>query len=73
MKPELAQRAADPNRVAHYYWPSEFPMGLCGHLSPFTTLAEAMRVLPGPICEMCARHAAAKPERPNPIHHQHGG
>lgn len=46
-------------RVRHYFWPSEFPLALCGAMSRCAVLAEARRVGVGnPICVECVEAAA---------------
>ncbi|HLB37489.1 MAG TPA: hypothetical protein VJL31_13035 [Gemmatimonadales bacterium] len=55
---EKAMLRGEPDgELGHYYWPSEFPIALCGHLSAHAGLAAAQARVLGPICEDCARHA----------------
>ena len=43
----------------HYYWPSEFPVALCGHLSRFSTWTDARQAGAGrPLCAECIETAS---------------
>jgi hypothetical protein len=63
-KPERG-KVGESKVVLHYYWPSEFPIALCGAISTVDRIRD--EAPSGPVCEKClAIKARVGTQRQNP-------
>lgn len=68
---EVEQTTGTGRPPLHYYWPSEFPVAVCGALSTLDRLPPPGTVQVGEVCAECERLHALGNQRRNP--HAGGG